>query len=79
MQQDKSIAFLSKPLSKNNKHLSIYEKEFLTLIMVVERWRQYLQRQEFIIRRDHRSLAYLNEQNIQSELQRKAMTRLMGL
>jgi hypothetical protein len=79
MQQDKSIAFLNKPLSKNNKHLSIYEKEFLTLIMVVERWRQYLQRQEFIIRTDHRSLAYLNEQNIQSELQRKAMTRLMGL
>jgi hypothetical protein len=48
-QQDKPIAFLSKPLSKNNKLLSIYEKEFLALIMAVERWRQYLRRQEFII------------------------------
>ena len=28
---------------------------------------------------DHKSLAYLNEQNLYSELQRKAMTRLMGL
>jgi hypothetical protein len=49
MQEDKPIAFLSKPLSRNNKLLSIYEKEFLALIMAVERWRQYLQRQEFII------------------------------
>ena len=47
--------------------------------MAVEKWRQYLQRQEFIIRTDHKSLAYLNEQNLHSELQRKAMTRLMGL
>ena len=47
--------------------------------MAVEKWRQDLQRQEFIIRTDHKSLAYLNEQNLHSELQRKAMTRLMGL
>jgi len=47
--------------------------------MAVERWRAYLQRQEFIIVIDHKSLAYLNEQNLHSEMQRKAMTRLMGL
>ena len=49
------------------------------MIMAVEKWRQYLQRQEFIIKTDHQSLAYLTEQNLHSELQRKAMTRLMGL
>jgi hypothetical protein len=47
--------------------------------MAVEKWRHYLQRQEFIILTDHKSLAYLNEQNLHSEMQRKAMTRLMGL
>jgi hypothetical protein len=47
--------------------------------MAVEKWRQDLQRQEFIIRTDHKSLAYLNEQNLHSELQHKAMTCLMGL
>jgi hypothetical protein len=52
---------------------------FLALIMVVDRWCPYLQRQEFIIKTDHQSLAYLNDQNLQSELQHKAMTRLMGL
>jgi hypothetical protein len=36
--------------------------------MAVEKWRPYLQRQEFIIKTDHKSLAYLNEQVLQSEL-----------
>lgn len=47
--------------------------------MAVERWRPYLQRQEFTILTDHKSLAYLSEKNLHSEMQRKAMTRLMGL
>ena len=62
-----------------HKTLSIYVKEFLALIMAVERWRHYLQRKEFIIQTDHKSLAYLNEQNLHSDIQRKAMARLMGL
>jgi hypothetical protein len=73
------VAFLSKALGPNHQRLSIYEKEFLALIMAVERWRPYLQGHEFIIRTDHKSLAYLNEQNLHSNMQRKAMTRLMGL
>ena len=47
--------------------------------MAVEKWRQYLQRQEFVIITDHKSLSFLNGQNLHSEMQRKAMTRLMGL
>jgi len=62
MQQGQPIAYLSKALGEKHKALSIYEKEFLALIMAVERWRAYLQRQEFIIVTDHKSLAYLNEQ-----------------
>jgi len=79
MQQGQPIAYLSKALGEKHKNLSIYEKEFLALIMAVEKWRPYLQRQEFHILTDHRSLSYLNEQNLHSEMQRKAMTRLMGL
>lgn len=47
--------------------------------MAVEKWRPYLQRQEFMILTNHRSLSYLNEQNFYSDMQRKAMIRLMGL
>jgi len=79
MQQGRPIAYLSKALGEKHKALSIYEKEFLALIMAVERWRHYLQRQEFLIVIDHKSLAYLNEQNLHSDVQQKAMTRLMGL
>jgi len=79
MQKGQPIAFLSKALGEKHKTLSIYEKEFLALIMAVERWRHYLQRNEFIIQTDHKSLAYLNEQNLHSDMQRKAMARLMGL
>jgi hypothetical protein len=42
MQRNRPIAFLSKALSEKNQMLSIYDKEFLALLMAVERWRQYL-------------------------------------
>lgn len=79
MQKGRPIAFISKALGQNNKHLSIYEKEFLALILAVDRWRQYLQRHPFIVRTDHKSLTFLGEQHLQSDLQTKAMTKLMDL
>jgi len=66
-------------LGDRHKTLSIYEKEFMAPIMAVDKWRHYLQRGEFIIQTYHKSLAYLKEQNLHSEMQRKAMTRMMGV
>jgi hypothetical protein len=68
MQKGQLVAYLSQALGDKHQHLSIYEKEFLALIMAVERWRHYLQRQEFIILTDHKSLAYLQEQNLHSNI-----------
>ena len=79
MQNNQPVAYMSKALAQHHKQLSIYEKEFLALIMAVEKWRQYLQHQEFLIRTDHKSLTYLAEQNLHSDMQRRAMNRLMGL
>jgi hypothetical protein len=73
------MAFLSKALGDRNQHLSIYENKFLALIMVVDQWRPYLQHLEFLIRIDHQSLCFLTGQQIQFDLQRKSMTKLMGL
>ena len=39
MQHGQPIAYLSKAFGDSHKHMSIYEKEFLALIMAVERWR----------------------------------------
>lgn len=74
IQHGQPIAYLSKALGEKHKSLSIYEKEFLALKMAIEKWRHYLQRQEFIIHIEHKSLAYLNEQNLHSDMQRKATT-----
>lgn len=76
MQSGQPIAYLSKALGEKHEKLSIHEKEFLALIMAVEKWRPYLQRQEFIIQTDHKSLAFLKEQNLHFEMQKKAMARL---
>ncbi|WVZ63910.1 LOW QUALITY PROTEIN: hypothetical protein U9M48_013504 [Paspalum notatum var. saurae] len=62
-----------------HKQYSIYEKEFLAVIMGIEKWHQCLHYQEFIIKTDHKSLAFLKEQNLHSDLKKKAMARLMGL
>lgn len=70
---------MSKALGPSHQKRSIYEKKFLALIVAVEKWRPYLQRRLLIIRTDHKSLSYLSEQNLHSDMQRKAMTRLMGL
>jgi hypothetical protein len=79
MQEHHPVAYLSKPLGATHLGLSIYDKEFLALLMAIERWRPYLQRAEFLIRTDHHSLCYLDDQTLQSPLQKKAMARLMGL
>lgn len=42
MQENHLLAFLSKHLSQKHVQMSIYEKEFLALLMAVERWRAYL-------------------------------------
>lgn len=68
MQHDQPVAFLSKALGPVHQKLSIYEKEFLALIMAVEKWQPYLQGQEFIIRTDHKSLSYLCEQSRHSDM-----------
>jgi hypothetical protein len=38
MQDQHSLAFLSKPLSATHRQLPVYDKELLALLMVVERW-----------------------------------------
>jgi hypothetical protein len=73
------IAFYSKALGIQNQKLSIYEKEFLAIMMAIDKWRSYLIRGPFTIKIDHQSLCHLDDQVLGSELQKKAMTKLIGL
>ena len=53
MQDHHLIAYISKALTPKQKGLSIYEKEMLALVHVVDKWRHYLVGQHFIIRTNH--------------------------
>lgn len=73
------VAYVSKALGTKNQALSTYEKECLAILLAVEDWRQYLQDQEFILKTDQKSLAYLDEQRLTTPWQHKALTQLLGL
>ena len=53
------IAYLSKVLGVKNSALSTYEKEFLAVLMAIEKWKHYLQGHHFIVRTDQKSLKHL--------------------
>jgi hypothetical protein len=79
MQSNHPIAYLSKALSPRNQALSTYEKECLAILMAIDKWRSYLQHQEFTIRTDQKSLLHLTEQRLGTGIQHKAFVKLMGL
>ncbi|KAK1695873.1 hypothetical protein QYE76_012570 [Lolium multiflorum] len=78
-QQNHPVAFVSRPLGPRNRGLSVYEKEYLAILLAVEQWRPYLQLGEFVIRTDHKSLTHLTDQRLHTDWQKKALTKLMGL
>jgi hypothetical protein len=39
------VAYFSKSLSPKHMGLSIYEKEYLAILIVVEKWRHYLEQE----------------------------------
>jgi len=79
VQEGRSLAFLNKALAPRHLGLSIYEKELLAVLMVVDKWRHYLEGSKFVIKTDHESLKFLLQQKLLTQLQWKGMTKLMGL
>ena len=69
-QQGHPVAFYSKALGLKNKQLSIYEKEFLAIMMAIDKWRTYLSRGPFVIKTAPKRLCHLGDQILTSEIQR---------
>ena len=78
LQDGHPIAYLSKTLSSKHQLMSTYEKEFLAVILALERWRGYLLDRHFKIKTDHFSLKYLLDQRITTPAQMKWIPKLMG-
>jgi len=72
-QRGHPIAYISKPLSPKNQGLTVYEKEYLAILMAVDHWHHYLLQAEFFIH------THLNEQRLHTAWQQKVFSRLLGL
>ncbi|KAJ4817704.1 polyprotein [Rhynchospora pubera] len=79
MQNKRPIAYLSKKLGVRSQGLSTYEKEFLALLTAISKWRHYISPKPFVIKTDHISLKHLLEQKLNTAMQHKGLTKLLGL
>lgn len=68
MQERKPITFLSQALSTKHQGLSTYEKELVSLLQAIDRWRHYLVTRHVIIMMDHFRLKFLHEKKINNAL-----------
>jgi hypothetical protein len=78
MEEDRPLAFTSKQLSERNLGKSIYEKEMMVILHVMDLWNPYLLGQRFQIKTNHQSLKYFLEQCISSLEQQKWVIKLFG-
>lgn len=79
LQAGHPLAYVSKPLGVKTQGLSTYEKEYLAILVAVEKWRSYLQLAEFEIHTDQKALIHLNDQRLHIVWQQKVFTKLLGL
>lgn len=61
IQNNHPLAYLSHALGPRLRGLSIYEKESMAVLLVVDCWCSYLQGEPFVIRTDQRALAHLDD------------------
>jgi hypothetical protein len=78
MQYGRSFSFTSKIFSERPLGQSIYEKEVMAILHVVDLWCPYLLGKRFQIKTYHQSLKYFLEQRLSSPEKQKWVTKLFG-
>lgn len=76
--QCKKVIHQPSQASPKWKRLSVYEKELLAMVTVVQKWEQYLSGNKFIIRSDQTSLKWLLQPKISIPFQQIWFSKLMG-
>ncbi|KAL8103703.1 hypothetical protein AgCh_028050 [Apium graveolens] len=78
LQREHPVAFFSKTLGTRARLKAIYEKELMTIVLSVQKWRPYLLGHPFIIRTDQKSLKFLLEQREIGLDYQRWVSKLMG-
>jgi hypothetical protein len=78
MQDGRPLAYYNQVLKGKNPFLSTYEKELLTLVLSVKKWRPYLFVTIFTIKTDQQSLKHILEQRVDTPIQQKWISKLLG-
>jgi len=78
MQEGHPIAFFSHALKGRALLLSTYDKELLSLVSAVQKWRPYLLGRPFRVKTDQQALKYLLEQKVATIPQQRWISKLMG-
>jgi len=67
MQEERAIAFESRPIKGKYLQKPIYEKEMLAILHTLKKLRPYLMGRHFKVKTDHDCLKYLLEQRLSSK------------
>ncbi|KAI0493308.1 hypothetical protein KFK09_027585 [Dendrobium nobile] len=78
MQSHKPIAYFSQVLTARARLKSVYERELMTIVLAIQKWRPYLLGRHLIVRTDQRSLKYLLEQHMVTEEHQRWLSKLLG-
>ena len=78
MQDPKPIAFYSQVLKGSSLALSTYEKEFLAVVVAIQKWRHYLVGKPFVIKTYQQSHKYLLDQRVGTLAQQRWIMKLLG-
>ena len=71
MQEGRPLAYISQGLAPKHLGLSVYNKELIVVLVVVDKWQHYLVSNLFIIKTDYESLLFLLKQRLHTHLQWK--------
>lgn len=70
--------YFSQMLPQNAHRKSVYMRELMAIVFVIQKWRHYLLGRHSIVRIDQRSLKFLLEQGMGSNEHQKWLTKLLG-
>ena len=78
MQNGRPLSFFSRTLGPKAAVSSTYEKEAITILEALKKWKHYFATTSLIIKTDRQSLKYIHEQRLVEGIQHKLLVKRLG-